>query len=486
MPRRPALFDRPLLALLGVVLLSRVAVLAVFGVQDMPDSSGYWEYADYILATPDWSSRAGYLFRMVGFPLLIAGLKSVSADHWRLLLGAVQTLMTLGALVALYHAARSLGLSRRRAVAIGAGYGFSVVFFLDTVVLTDSLHAGLLVIAVSLLILQCSAPGSARAGSFAAAFAAVGILLALAFLLRENTVYLLAPLLPLLALAAWRVAGRRSLLVSGACVLLALLPLLATLTVIQDWNERRTGERFVTTGARTVYTYALMKPYLTLFPEIFSGDTPLDRAFRRYVREDRFGDIVALNAALKRDYGWSETEIVRKARDKYLRTLAANPLVGLYIVVRNIKPSTFLGLFQPALSVGQMLSVSEGNFRYWRARFLAREILFDGRFSLVPSFLLMAAESLLSLALFAVFVFVVPYRFFRTAGRQGVRRTVAGGWGVVATLWLLYAGFWLIHALVNIEPRYLAGANVAVLLSGAYALRDRALLPSRIRGFLAR
>jgi hypothetical protein len=480
-PLKIILFDKFFLLILASSLCVRLISIAFFGMQDMPDSSGYWEYADYILATPDWGDKNAYLFRMVGYPYLIAALKSLSSDHWRILLGALQVMLSLTATSFLFVAAVRLLENIKIARLIAIIYIFSIFFFLDTTVLTDSLSSHLFTIIFSILVITfCH-----ERPKIIFPFLICGLLLAGCFMLREGTTYLVVASFPLIGLLIYKISCIYSLRWGVLALLLYFLPLVTAHQSILSWNEARTGERFVTTGARTVYTYALMKPYLTYFPEIFSGDSELDQAFRTYVKTDSFMDIILLNEHLQNDLKWSETKIIEKSKEKYFETLRSNPKVIAFIIASNIKPNTFFSLFQPTLSIGQKISVAEDHYKYWRARFIVFDFLKTFNFKLIFPILLLVIESIIGVFIFSLFVFVLPIHIFKKLKNEPFRNFINSNEALLFCLALLYIGFWLIHALVHLEARYHAGVNMVVLLSSAFLLKEYPnMLPRKIRQLL--
>lgn len=467
--------------LLGLVIGSRLIAYLTFGLLEMPDSSGYTEYADYILATPDWMERADYVFRMVGLPVVIAFLKEITRDHWGVLLFLLQLSASVLATSLLYVATVSLFEKAKTALIVSVLYSFSILYFLDLTILTDSLvsHSFTSIFCLFILIFQGHITRAALT------LFICGLLFAGAFMLREGSFFLIVPTLPLLAVVLWKLKTRHHPIYLIICAALYIAPLFSAQNMMLNWNEARTGERFVTTGARTVYTYALMNPYLTLFPDLFEGDSTLDKAFRETVTEDSFDAIVTLNTHLMAQEGWSEVDIIAAGQRKYLSAFIENPLLAPYLMAINIKPNTIFSLFQPVLALSQMTSISQGHFDYWRARFIAFDLIKNPTLFKACLVLILIAESLLTLFIFCLCVFILPVLIFGRFKKAGLGDFITSKEGLFLGLGLLYIGFWMIHALVHLEARYHAGVNMVILLGSLYVLQHyHHRLPPKVRSFL--
>lgn len=466
--------------LLLIIALSRIIVISLFGLQYSPDSLGYLDYANALNSITDWTDQPKYDSRIAGYPYLIAGFQNIFSENWEIFFALFQVSISLLAITCLYFSALSLFENQKLAILACYLYAFSIFFFLDTVLLTDSMAGHLFTIIFSILILVfCSDnPASLRS------FLLCGILLMGCFLLREGTLYLVVPTLPFLFYVLWTIFKKQSFGRAILCGILYLLPLILTHHIILNYNEDRTGNRFITTGAHTVYAYALAKAYAAYFPEVFSAKTEFDRSFQEHVKTGTFLETLGAINHLK-SKGWSEFEIMVQGRQKYIEKITHNPAIAAYIIADNIKPNTPISLFQPILALGQMISRHGKHYKYWRSRFVLSDIIKNHNVSLIAPFVGMAVETAISLCIFAGFIILLPYHLYTYLKNNGFSAFCTSKEGLFFTLSLLYIGFWLIHALVHLEARYHAGVNMVVLLSSMYVLKEYVhRLPRAISRFL--
>ncbi len=176
-----------LFGLAAAAAVPSLLALAVFGIIETPDSPGYISFAEEIrtFAVPSGSALLQSsaspisLYRIGGFPALLAMLQSIQPHYWRLLLVLLQILVQSVLVILTYLTALKLYATPRLALLASflPALGFAVVA--NICVLTDSLYSAAIAAAACSLILSPSWRGALIAG----------ILIAFATSFREATIF---------------------------------------------------------------------------------------------------------------------------------------------------------------------------------------------------------------------------------------------------------------------------------------------------------
>ena len=431
---------------LWLVAALKIALLLIYRPIYCPDTIGYEQFADRILADWSWFTGARFneapldmtVMRMAGYPLLIAGAKLLFGAGWRFALALGQFGLSLAASLAFLRLCLALAGSARVAhLALAAQVlGFGLV--IDQALLTDSLFGNLMILLVCRLSLD-SLEG--RAPTLRAA-AGLGLMIAAMFLLRESTQYLLVFFPPLFYL--WlRGRGRRMLLLGGLAL---TAPFLLTLVSYQLWNVARTGYGFVTTGGQTAYTYALAQVLKDGVP-VFEGEAPADRVGREVFHEYSFDEVVDFNKALFARYGLNPVEIARAAAKSYGEVWRRHPLAMALALRKSIKEDHHIFLpFRPDESLS-VLPFWAGGERLWpKGVAVLQAFKADHDPWWLPLFAAQVACRVISTLLFLLFL-AGPLLALR-----GPRRPV--DWLMLSWA-LLYAGFLGTYTLIHMDLRYL-------------------------------
>jgi len=302
-----------------LIAIFKVSLVAIYGPIFVPDTSGYIAVANEMLKSNAWLNDAQLsagpfpplAIRMIGYPAALAAAMQIGGPLWPYLIVALQFAMTMAVLWAIYALGIRLRLPWGLALFAVVAFATSDQLVTDQCILTDSLNADFIILAVC--ILAYGAPSDRPLSLWTAT--AAGALLVPAFLLREAMPFLAMTMLPLVVVRCFRDwSGRAAIRAALACALM-LLPLLGTAEIYKGWNRHRTGERFVTTSAQLT----LMLAQLVAAKhdhQVFDGDTPLDRAARETVRHYDFGDITPINRELI-ERGYRPTEIARMSQAHY-------------------------------------------------------------------------------------------------------------------------------------------------------------------------
>src|SRR5262249_716581 len=110
---------KPVFYLLGLAAIIKITVLLISGPSLHPDSNGYNAYADAILdhgrafAPLAWGAEAIplFIFRFPGYPLVLAGAKLASTEHYAFITVILQCMVSGVAVYLIYRVVERLFLS---------------------------------------------------------------------------------------------------------------------------------------------------------------------------------------------------------------------------------------------------------------------------------------------------------------------------------------------------------------------------------------
>lgn len=326
----------------SIAALPALLAFAIFGVIETPDSGGYIAYATQILhrAIPSGTALLREspspitLFRMGGFPALLAALQTLFPQCWKAALVLLQIAAQSAVASLAYVTARRLGVRPwlAAAAALLPATGFAVV--VELCILTDAIYAALASAAALLL--------AARADLRAALYA--GVMLGLATSFREATPFVACSYLPL-AFAAPHGRGRRAALV--------LLPAVIVAGAQIGWNAARGAGPVLTTTRQTVMVQALL-PLLRHHYPVYDGDDPFDRAARATLGPGRYEAIPALHARLF-GAGMTAPQMATLAGARYARAWRRFPAAMLRATAQNFRLEFLAMPFQPADTLSALL-----------------------------------------------------------------------------------------------------------------------------------
>jgi hypothetical protein len=461
--------DKLTYVVFAALIAAKVFLLIFFGPVLTPDSFGYSDMARTILSSNAWlqTDVPGFSFRMIGYPAFLAGAMAIGGSTWPYLVVCIQSAISLCVAWAALRLGEELHLSRGLSRLAVAAYATSLQLLLDQCILTDSLNASFIILAIVLLV------RGARAGKplFVGTALLAGVLVGLAFLLREFMQILVILFLPLLvARVAISPRGMRARTLAAA--VLVFLPPLATMEAYREWNAYRTGERFITTGAQTTALQALAKAAQSN-PDILSADTPVDRAMRRHLRFYTYGEVAAVGAALHEE-GYRDTDIARMVTARYLLAWQERPFAMLSLVRTTISES------QAKLAVRAVSATCEiiewggsqpqcPDYRdVYRKLFRTPSALSSAE---VTAFIAITFQNTLSIAVFAAFLIGVPIFVILAWRRKDwpVGRTPAF---LLAAFWVIYVGWDFAYVLVHFESRYMAPVIPLSVFGGLFVIHQ--------------
>ena len=205
------------------------------------DARSYWEWSDRLVAG-DWVGKDVF-YQAPLYPYLLGGLKLVfGADLWAI--KVVQIALGSVACAFVYLAALLwfTGSPHRRAIAIASAAMLAIyppVIFYDAIIQKANLGLVLTALLLWLLARACAMPGLWRS-------AAVGIVLGLLMLTREESILLVPVLAIVLAIRGRTLASRHGMLIAPAALLLGAAVTLAPVGI----RNHHVGGRFVLTTSQ--------------------------------------------------------------------------------------------------------------------------------------------------------------------------------------------------------------------------------------------
>ncbi len=462
-------------ATLAVALLAGVPALlalAVFGVIETPDSPGYVAYAAQLregaiptgLALLREAPAPVTLFRMGGYPALLAAAQWALPEGWRLATVLQQVVAGTALAAGAFQTALGLGATRFRAAvaALLPTLGFSVV--VQLCILTDALYASLAAGAALLL--------AARPGMRGAWLA--GAMLAAATTLREATPLLALAYLPLAwigapaprrdgATARRDGAAGRARRAIPACAAILVLPWLVAGAQV-GWNVSRGAGPVLTTSRQTVMVQAVL-PLLKRHLPLLDGPGAFDAAARATVGEGEYGRIDALHRRLFAA-GLSAPDMARAASALYARAWRRYPGRMLLASLQNFRHEMLALPFQPVDTMAALMVYA----RWPRPEFDRLNLLWarlrGGDAGAAGWIGLDVLTRLLGTGV-ALLAIIGPW----LPGRDPSWR--------LRGLWCVCAGFVGLYLPVHLEPRYLVPVvTLACVLAACQARGFRSYQPS--------
>ena len=449
--------------LLSLKLLLLVAIGPIF----QPDTTSYVNFADVMLASRHWLNDADLAaqavpattYRSIGYPALIAAAKVLTAGNWPYAIVGLQIAASLTAFFAIFKLGANLGLTRKWALAAALAYATSVQFALDQCVLTDSLNASAIILAVTIFLQGSEFSAKLRPLQIVTS----GLLVAAAFLLREVMVFLVVVFIPLFMLRCMLVQGAPRIVRFLPCVLV-LLPIMAANAGYQFWNLHRTGQRFVTTSPQMAALLPLIFA-AKYSPGVFSGDSPLDHYVRPLLKQYSMSEDIEINDALFKS-GYRAPEIARMAMDKYVATWRQHPGAMLNLIRIAISENILKLMIRPVASVCELFDWAGRSFCH-DYRSLYRKLFrhpSEVTAIEISVFIIITIQNASSIILSAVFFLGIP-AFLILAWRNrdiGSDRALL----LAAGFWILSVGWHLAFAVSLYADRYTAPVIPFMIVGG--------------------
>lgn len=471
--RRIGPLPTPLLLSLIAVGLAKFAILAVIGPVLLSDSRWYILYADGILehgrafARLDWGAEAVplFIFRPPGYPLVLAAAKLISPTAYAVIAVAVQGIVSVICFCLVFLVAETLLKSQRAACLAVLLYAGSSSLLWDNAILSDSLYASLWNIVIFVLLGDLL--GRWRVGLGCSLL--LGLAWGVSLWLRDVGIYFSALPILLFALKTLGKPGERGAVIAQIVAFALITAVMAGGLVAL--NAYRTGEVFYSiTGVenwlRPVFDMAQARD-----AKPFDGESLIDTTVRATMTGYGFEEQEHFVRVLQRRCACAPTELQRLEKDKYLATVAADPIAYAREVVRNFN---YLALGEliadPVATYNQFIeygtSSNAGRIPGFSLRNLAK---LAGHFDIAALGLMVlsAIAEIVSAIVFSIYFFGTPYLLWRLVWRH---RFTAEEWAV-GFLWFSFVGVSLAFSLVHYEARHALPLFPAAAIGVVYAGR---------------
>lgn len=451
-PLRPYFTAPALMALL--VVLKGYYLLRFGPIVYSSDLSHYLHYSTLILGDQDWLSDAGLddyhrqttMLRMIGYPLVIAAARLISPDQWPWVVVGLQLALSLYACLWVWRLGAAISGQHWVGFFAGLAVGSGLSLRFDQMVLTDSPTASLLIIAYSLLatvIITRTKVSLVQA-------ICIGLLIAAAFLLRDSVRAIAFFFVPLIVLSMWRV---RPLWTGALRTALMIGPVLMAMVSYQQWNELRTGERFITTIPHSGFMISMMKASAH-GAQIFVDDTPLDKLAREEFKAYHFREVLYIVKRMQLEYGFTEPQVTNLVQAKYKQTWLLHPGAMLRAYLSEISPRQALYVISPLFSDLDVRTRTQGNGTQGSTsgEDKVRALLAEGSAEAYTLLSLYGVQALASITVslaFFIYPLVLIGQVLRDRKRPNRRK------GAIIALWIFYAGMIALVALSEFTPRYL-------------------------------
>jgi hypothetical protein len=467
---------RSLFFLLAFAALLRVVTLGVWGPIYQPDSHGFAHIADTLLQDAVWlhdgglrsGFRAATTFRVLGYPILLAGLKLVFGSAFDIATVVLQSVVSVLAAAVLFRLALAFGLASEAAALAAFGYSSSILWLFDMNILVDSLFANAMFIAAampSLALLRGRAPTIA-------VLAGAGLLLAFATLLRETGVYF-APVWAIGVLVAVLSAGRpwKAAVLAAALI---LLPTFVTASAYREWNRYRTGFAFLTTAAQATMWFGPIEVAKKQGVAPFAADPRVAGAIQAALdanAETPMQGARAVNLYLYERHGLLSPQIADLAFLAYRQAALAAPVDLMLSRLRRFKPVNALLLTNLTYAPERIIEYSQASYDVPGLSAHLRALR-DGRIEIwrIALVVLEVGQRTVSASIFAAFLLGTPwlaYRAFRSRNVNLVRL------GVLAWFWLCWGALNGAYLLASFEERYAIATLPLAAVGGLFVLSRR-------------
>ena len=448
--------------------LPRLTILALYGPVFFDDSADFTLYAERILAGTEWlyspESGSGMpitYVRMPGYPLVVAGAKALSGEHFAYAVVALQTALSFTATLMLFAFARIALECRWKASAIASCFAITLSTLLDLSVLADSFVTSLYILIICSLGGILIGPRSIRwTQALALGIAAMSLLL-----LRGNGIIIAATLAPLAAVTVVNTRMEHSR--KALCALLMVLPIIFSIWSFRTWNEHRSGIPFISTGAEHAAFQPLFKMSRAGHNPFDDPDHPLERTVRENAKDYLFTDIAGVISALHDEHGLTHPEITAWITGKYTSTLIAHPINLVRSVATGRHLKALLATVNPvatAVEIHQDIS----DFPLFPP---LSDVIRSPFASLDLQQAVVALPYLLfaGLSLFVILAAAIGAPI--AAARNGVTNPRSL---LMITLWIAYGGIFMMYALIHLELRYVVCIAPIPALLTMMLLRARA------------
>jgi hypothetical protein len=456
--------------LLGATIV-KISVLLINGPSIAKDSGDYVAYADAILdhgrafAPVVWGAEAvpPFIFRLPGYPLILAGAKLVSPEHYTFVAVIFQCLLNGAATYLIFRVTERLLQSSGAALLVTVLYIFSGSMLWDNSILSDSIYGSLFNIVVFGLLGHLIGCWRLTLGSSAGLAALWGY----SVWTRDSGLYFtILPIMLTIVIAA-RSEGRFVRRI-GHFLMFALVTG-GMMGVYVMLNRYRTGEAFFSITGLENWLRPVFDMGRYSFAQPFMEDDLVSRTVRETMTEYGFQAQQHFIRTLHVRCQCTPTQEQSLVFAKYLWAIWYNPIAYLRVILRNFNYLVSL-IADPVETINQFVQLGTPLGRIVPGLSPRNVMLLAHHFSMT-TFILMLLEAIsttLSAIAFSLFVFGIPLLLLRG---WRARKPIKDSLAVTSFLWLAFMSVSLAFSMVHIEPRHVLPVLPAALVCVVYTLQ---------------
>jgi 4-amino-4-deoxy-L-arabinose transferase-like glycosyltransferase len=231
-----------------------------------------------------------------------------------------------------------------------------------------------------------------------------------------------------------------------------------------QWNELRTGERFITTIPHSGFMISMMKASAH-GAQIFVDDTPLDKLAREEFKDYHFREVLYIVKRLQLEYGFTEPQVMNLVQAKYKQTWLLHTGAMMRAYLAEISPRQALYGVSPLFSDLDVRTRTQGDGTQGptsggdKVRALSAEGSAEA-YALLSLYGLQALVSITVSLAFFIYPLVLISQSVRARQMPNKRE------GTILALWAFYAGMIALVALSEFTPRYLMPVMPIVAVIG--------------------
>jgi hypothetical protein len=293
------------------------------------------DLADQILAgsiwnnVPDFSDYQPFsLFRILGYPLIVAGAKLLAGPYGMHLIVGLQVALSIGAAYCLYSTVRKISGLYTVGLLSAVIFATSYLAYFAHFVITDCIYTCIFVIMVCWLSVAIYEGRILRPRDLLG----LGIGIAILFLIREGTVVLAVTMIPLVVLAGRRQTVRGTL---RSCAV-AFVPLVVVYTLVLGWNFWRCGYPVITTAAQGAALVAVADAQHMSGIPMFEDDTVFDSVVNKHYKVFDFMELQHAQAELGKISGYNAPQLAELSKQKYIQAWWRHPGAMWALTARNM------------------------------------------------------------------------------------------------------------------------------------------------------
>jgi hypothetical protein len=458
--------------LLGIALF-KCGILVLVGPSSWPDTGIYVAFADAILdhgmafAPVAWGAEAvpPFIFRLAGYPLILAAAKLLSPVHWESLVVGFQGVLNGVAIWLMFKVAERVFRSAAAALAVTILYAFSGSILWDNSLLADSIYASLFNIVVFALLGQLV--GCWRLSHLGNA--GLAALWGYSILMRDSGLYF--TFLPVILLLADTASNGRVMQhrLDRVVVFLLIVGSIVCAYVLLNWY--RTGEAFFSITGVENWLRPIFDMVRYGYAQPFTGDDLVSQTVRETMTEYDFPAQLQFIAALHVRCHCTPTQIQSLVFGKYLSSVWHHPVAYARVVVANFN---YLGLSSnladPMATINQFVQFGTPIGRRIIPGLSIRQLLLLKEHFSATRLMLMILSTIsttLCALLFTLFLFGIPFHGLRV--RRGCE-TMTEPLATASFLWFVFMSVSLAFSMVHYEARHALPVLPAAQLGIVYML----------------